>query len=80
MPTDKELAAAYQAWWFESYKHPPNAAAVATATHWARHVLATYGANEETEIANYYDRLAAQHPGQAVYHPAGSPAPDHGPV
>jgi hypothetical protein len=45
MPTDADLAAAYQAWWFDSYKHPPNAAAVATATHWARHVLATYGAN-----------------------------------
>jgi hypothetical protein len=74
MPTDKELAAAYQAWWFDSYKHPPNAAAVTTATHWARHVLATYGANEEAEIANYYDRLSAQHPGQAAYHPGATPA------
>ena len=80
MPTDKELAAAYQAWWFDSYKHPPNAAAVATATHWARHVLATYGASEETGIVSYYERLSAQHPGQAVYHPAGSPDHDHDPV
>ena len=80
MPTDKELAAAFQAWWFDSYKHPPSAAAVATATHWARHVLATYGASEEAEIVVYHERLSAQHPGQAVFHPAGSPDPDHGPV
>jgi hypothetical protein len=52
MPTDNELAAAYRAWWFDSYKHPPNAAAVATATHWARHVLATYGANQWKTRAN----------------------------
>ena len=84
MLTDKELAAAYRAWWFDSYKHPPNAAAVATATHWARHVLATYGASKEAEVVNYYERLSAQHPGQAVFHPAGSPAgspdPNHGPA
>jgi hypothetical protein len=43
MPTDIELATAYRAWWFDSYKHPPNAAAVATATHWARYVLGAYG-------------------------------------
>jgi hypothetical protein len=72
MPTDQDLAAAYRAWWFDSYKHPPNAAAVATATHWARHVLATYGAKPMED------------PGQPVTTPAGSPAgspdPDHGPI
>ena len=84
MPTNKELAAAYRAWWYNSYKHPPSAAAVATATLWARHVLATYGASEEAGIVDYYERLSAQHPGQAVFHPAESPAespdPDHDPA
>jgi len=49
MPTDIELATAYRAWWFDSYKHPPNAAAVATATHWARYVLGAYGKTESPD-------------------------------
>jgi hypothetical protein len=43
MPSETELADAYRSWWFGSYKSPPNAAAVVAATHWAQHVLNTYG-------------------------------------
>ena len=43
MPTDAQLATAYRAWWYDSYKHPPNAAAVTNAIHWARHVLEAFG-------------------------------------
>jgi hypothetical protein len=80
MPTPYELMDLYRTWWRANYSTTPNSQATIIAAAWAEHVLATYRAGEEAEIVNHYERLSAQHPGQAVYHPGVEPAAPAQPV
>ena len=80
MPTAYELMEAFRSWWRSSYNTAPNSQAVILAAAWAEHVLNTYRAGEEAAIVNHYERLSAQHPGQAVYHPGAKPTAPAQPV